>query len=91
MAQKNNQAVLGMRGAFILPTMIPGRSYHTRKHGVSFYKGLSLEKTHLLFVDKNQQIQMIGNDFNSLVTFLATNKVMQLGIDTINQENGIGL
>lgn len=91
MAQKKDQAVLGMRGAFILPTMIPGRSYHTRKHGVSLYKGLSLEKTQLIFVDKNQQIQLVGNDFNSLVTFLATNKVMQLGIDTINQENGIGL
>lgn len=91
MAKSKDQDVLGMRGAFILPTMIAGRSYHTRKHGISVYKGLSLEKTHLLFVDKNQQIQMIGNDFNSLVTFLATNRVMQLGIDTINQENGIGL
>lgn len=91
MTQKNDQDVLGMRGAFILPTMIPGRSYHTRKHGVSVYKGLSIEKTHLLFVDKNQKIHMIENSFNSLVTFLATNRITQLGFDTINHDNGIGL
>lgn len=81
----------GMRAGYIIPTMIPGHSYHTRKHGVSVYKGLTLDKSQLMFIDKNQLHRFIGNDFRSLVEFLAVNKVMQLGIDTINQENGIGL
>lgn len=81
----------GMRAGYILPRMFPGNSYHTRKHGVSVYKGLTLDKTKLLFVDKNSQIQEVGNDFNSLVTFLAVNRVTQLGIDTDNQSDGIGL
>ena len=81
----------GMRAGYILPTMIPSHSYHTRKHGISVYKGLTLDKTKLLFVDKNRMIHEIGNDFNSLVTFLAVNRVTQLGIDTDNQANGIGL
>lgn len=83
--------IRGMRAGYILPTMIPGQTYHTRKHGESIYKGLTLDKKQLLFVDKNRMIREIGNDFQSLVSFLAVNRVMQLGIDTINQENGIGL
>lgn len=83
--------IRGMRGAYVLPTMIPGESYHTRKHGVSVYKGLTLDKTKLLFVDKNRMIREVGNSFQDLVTFLAVNRVAQLGVDTINQDNGIGL
>lgn len=81
----------GMRAGYILPTMIPGHSYHTRKHGVSMYKGQTLDKSHLMFRDKNGLHRQIPNNFLSLVEFLAVNKVMQLGIDTTNQENGIGL
>lgn len=81
----------GMRAGYILPTMIRGHSYHTRKHGVSVYKGQTLDKSQLMFIDKNGLYRSINNDFLSLVEFLAVNKVMQLGIDTTNQENGIGL
>jgi hypothetical protein len=81
----------GMRGGYILPTMTVGESYHTRKHGVSVYKGLNLDKTKLIFVDKNKLIRLIDNTFEGLVQFLAVNRVTQLGVDTINQANGIGL
>lgn len=80
-----------MQAGYVLPIMIPQQSYHTRKHGISVYKGLSLDKTKLLFVDKNHMIREIGNDFKSLVAFLAVNRVMQLGVETENIANGIGL
>ncbi|MNC33282.1 hypothetical protein D3C76_429730 [compost metagenome] len=83
--------IRGMRAGYILPTMIPTESYHTRNHGVSVYKGLNLDKTKLIFVDKNKLIRLIDNTFEGLVQFLAVNRVTQLGIDTTNQENGIGL
>lgn len=83
--------IYGMRAGYILPTMIPGHSYHTRKHGVSVYKGQTLDKSQLIFRDKNDLIRFVDNNFHALVSFLAVNKVMQLGVDTINEDNGIGL
>lgn len=83
--------IRGMRAGYILPTMIPSESYHTRKHGISIFKGLTLDRTKLLFVDKNRMIREIDNTFNALVSFLAVNRVTQLGVDTVNQDNGIGL
>ncbi|UOL48648.1 hypothetical protein [Pseudomonas phage Astolliot] len=83
--------IRGMAAAFALPTMIHGESYHTRKHGVSVYKGMTLDKNSLMFLDKNGMIQIVGKDFNSLVTFLATNRVTKMGENTDNAAMGIGL
>lgn len=83
--------VYGMRAGYILPILSHNELYHTRKHGISQFKGVTMDGGRCMFIDKNKMIQMVPNSFEGLVQFLAVNQIMQLGTQTDNVERGIGL